>query len=246
MILFCLVHHFISWPTKDLSLLSRALLSQGRKMSGNNSEEGLSPDLTTGLVVSEAGLGEMSKLEKRTHISNGLLENCMWEESLRMPNTHNVLGIYSLTSVLRQNNSTFIPATSNSISKVTLLVMEESLSSWLASSNVLSSVGTPFIATILSPICSTPHLGTQRHETVIRCAHYQNQQEQIHSASPWRGVAQQLNSLPRHRRGKKLLPLCTKTLPGTASMCCVREVQSSCLHPPKDVTSASLPGLEML
>lgn len=80
-ILFCLLKHFISWPVEDLSLLSRILLSQGRKMSGNNSEEGLSPDLPTGLVISicvlkhAAGLREMRKLYNKTHVSNRSLEN---------------------------------------------------------------------------------------------------------------------------------------------------------------------------
>lgn len=53
------------------------------------------------------------------------------------------------------------PATSNSISSVTLLVMLESLSSWLVSSSVLSSVGMPFIDRMRSPICRMPHLRTE-------------------------------------------------------------------------------------
>lgn len=50
-------------------------------MSRNNLEEGLSPDFTTGLVISfcvlknSAGLREMGKLYKKTHVSNRSLEN---------------------------------------------------------------------------------------------------------------------------------------------------------------------------
>lgn len=51
-------------------------------MPGNNSEEGLSPDLTTGLVISvcvlkhTAGLSlcEMRKLYKKIHVSNRSVE----------------------------------------------------------------------------------------------------------------------------------------------------------------------------
>lgn len=52
----------------------------------------------------------------------------------------------------------FLPATSNSISSVSWAVMDESLRSWLVSSRVESSVGTPFMDKILSPICRMPHL----------------------------------------------------------------------------------------
>lgn len=50
-------------------------------MYGNNLEEGLSPDLPTGLVISfcvlkcAAGLREMRKLYKKTHVSNRSFEN---------------------------------------------------------------------------------------------------------------------------------------------------------------------------
>lgn len=50
------------------------------------------------------------------------------------------------------------PATSNSISSVTLLVSAASRSSWLASSSVPSSVGIPLIDSRRSPTCSRPHL----------------------------------------------------------------------------------------
>lgn len=50
------------------------------------------------------------------------------------------------------------PATSNSISSVTLLVSAASRSSWLASSSVPSSVGIPLIDRRRSPTCSRPHL----------------------------------------------------------------------------------------
>lgn len=190
LVIHCLVTHFISWPVEDLSWQSRIFLSQGRNMSGNNSEKGLSPDLTKDLSFLFVfwsmlqGYVEWESCTKR-HVSNRSLENsvvCLRTKSPSLiPNTCNILGIYSRAFLARQNNSTFIPATSNSISKVTLLVMEESLSSWLASSKVLSSVGIPFIATILSPICRTPHLGTQWHKTIIRCACYQNQKQQTHS-----------------------------------------------------------------
>lgn len=50
-------------------------------MSGNNSEKGLSPDFTTAIVISicvlkyAAGLREMGKLYKETHVSDRSLEN---------------------------------------------------------------------------------------------------------------------------------------------------------------------------
>lgn len=52
------------------------------------------------------------------------------------------------------------PATSNSISSVTLLVSAASRSSWLASSRVPSSVGMPLMDRRRSPTCSRPHLQT--------------------------------------------------------------------------------------
>lgn len=52
LILFCLAKHFIIWPVEDLSLFSRTFLSQARKMSGNNSDQRQSPDLTTGPIIS--------------------------------------------------------------------------------------------------------------------------------------------------------------------------------------------------
>lgn len=52
------------------------------------------------------------------------------------------------------------PATSNSISSVTLLVSAASRSSWLASSRVPSSVGMPLMDRRRSPTCSSPHLQT--------------------------------------------------------------------------------------
>lgn len=92
-ILFSLVKCFIRWPVEDFTQLSRIFLSQGRKMSRNNLEEGLPPDFTTGLVISfcvlknAAGLREMGKLYKKTHISNRSPENWMafmWEETLHL------------------------------------------------------------------------------------------------------------------------------------------------------------------
>lgn len=59
-----------------------------------------------------------------------------------------------------------LPATSNSISSVTLLVMLESRSSWLVSSSVLSSVGIPLMDKSLSPICRTPHLCMVNHKRI--------------------------------------------------------------------------------
>lgn len=60
-----------------------------------------------------------------------------------------------------------LPATSNSTSSVTLLLMAQSRRSWLVSSSVLSSVRIPLIVRILSPTCSKPHLpdtATKAHQ----------------------------------------------------------------------------------
>lgn len=59
------------------------------------------------------------------------------------------------------------PATSNSISSVTLLVNAASRRSWLASSSVPSSVGIPLIDRRRSPTCSRPHLRENQDALVI-------------------------------------------------------------------------------